>query len=125
MRKPLVLAALTAAVAVGLGAAPSASADFSRTFYGTCTTGTTTYNASLSVHDASAFTPLFVTNSDTGSAMGVLTPDTIILNRVEVLSHGSGLDTSALSGELTTCTFTTRGGTRLFVVTGILAPTIP
>jgi hypothetical protein len=124
MRKLVVMAALAAAVVVALGTASSASADVV-TFTGSCTTGTTTFNAEFVNHPASAFNPLFVTNTDTGTAMGVLIPHTIVLNGVEIVSQSPGIDTSALSGVLTTCTFTTRGGTRLFVVTGILAPTIP
>jgi hypothetical protein len=124
MRKLVVLAALVAAVVVSLGAVSSASADVV-TFTGSCTTGTTTFNAEIANHPASAFNPLFVTNTDTGTAAGVLIPHTIVLNGVEIVSASPGLDKSALGGSLTSCTFTTRGGTRTFAVTGILAPTIP
>jgi hypothetical protein len=79
--------------------------------------------ASLSVYPASAFTPLFVTNTDTGGFAGVLVPHTIVLNGETLVARSTGLDTSALGGSLTTCTFFTSRGT--FVVTGVLAPTIP
>jgi hypothetical protein len=123
MRKVAVLAPFVAATAVALGAASNASADLVTFTGGSCTTGTTTFSADLSVHPAHAFNPLFVTNTDTGTAVGVLIPHTIVLNGVEIVSDSPGLDTSALSGALTTCTFQTGRGT--FVVTGILAPTVP
>jgi hypothetical protein len=66
---------------------------------------------------------LFVTNTDTGSFAGVLIPHTIVLNGETLVTASPGLDDSALSGQLTTCTFFTSRGT--FVVTGILAPTVP
>jgi hypothetical protein len=123
MRRFAVLAALLAAVVVALGVASNASADLVTFTGGSCTTGTTTFSADLSVYPAHAFNPLFVTNTDTGAAVGVLVPHTIVLNGDEIVSASPGLETSALSGVLTTCTFQTGRGT--FVVTGILAPTIP
>ena len=123
MGKLVALAALAAAVVVALGAASSASAAV-LTFTGSCTTGTTTFNAEFVNHPASAFNPLFVTNTDTGAALGVLIPHTIVRNGVEIVSQSPGLDRSALSGVLASCTFTGSTGS-LFVVTGILAPTIP
>lgn len=123
MRKLVVLAALAAAV-VALGAGSRASAAV-QIFTGSCTTGATTFNAEFANHPANAFNPLFVTNTDTDTKVGVLIPHTIVLNGVEIVSTSPGLDRSALGGVLATCTFTTSGGTRLFVVTGILAPTIP
>jgi hypothetical protein len=125
MRTLAVLVALVAGVVVALGAASTASADLITITGGSCTTGTTTFNADFSFGPANSFNPLFVTNTDAGTVAGVLIPHTIVLNGVEIVSASPGLDTSALSGSLTTCTFTTRGGTRTFVVTGILAPTIP
>jgi hypothetical protein len=125
MRRFTVLAALVVGVVVALGAASSASADLITITGGSCTTGTTTFNADFSFGPANSFNPLFVTNTDTGTAAGVLIPHTIVLNGVEIVSASPGLDTSALGSSLTICTFTTRGGTRMFVVTGILAPTIP
>jgi hypothetical protein len=123
MRKPAVLVALVAAIGVPMAAASSASADLITFTGGSCTTGTTTFNADLSVYPAHAFNPLFVTNTDTDTAAGVLVPHTIVLNGDEIVSSSPGLDTSALSGALTTCTFQTGRGT--FVITGILAPPIP
>jgi hypothetical protein len=122
MRHSRILAALVAAGAVALTAASTASADVV-TFTGTCTTGSTTFPASLSNHPANSFNPLFVTNTATGSSLGVLIPHTIVLNGETIVTASPGLDTSALSGDLTTCTFQTSRGT--FDVTGILAPTIP
>jgi hypothetical protein len=125
MRKLAVLAVLVAGVVFALGEASSASAGLITITGGSCTTGTTTFNADFSFGPANAFNPLFVTNTDTGTAAGVLIPHTIVLNGVEIVSRSRGLDTSALGGSLTRCTFVTSGGTRTFVVTGILAPTIP
>jgi putative ribosome biogenesis GTPase RsgA len=90
---------------------------------GSCTNATGTFNADLSFHPANAFDPLFVTNTDTGSGAGVLVPNTIVLNGVVIVAGNSGLGKSALGGVLTTCTFQSTRGT--FVVTGILAPTVP
>jgi hypothetical protein len=106
---------LTAATA---SATPTGSVTFQPG--STCTTATATFNASISVYPAHAFNPLFVTNTDTGMFAGVLVPQTISLNGVTLVSSSPGLDTSALSGSLTTCTFVTGRGT--FDVTGILAP---
>jgi len=77
-----------------------------------CTTGPTTFPASLSTHPAHAFTPLFVTNTATGSSPGVLIPKTIVLNGETIVTTAPGLDERP----------TGRG---TFEVTGILAPTIP
>ena len=49
---------------------------------------------------------------------------TIVLNGIPIVSKSPGLDRSALRGSLMTCTFKD-SPTRAFVVTGILAPTIP
>ncbi len=124
MRHSRLPAALIAAVAVALTAASTASADLITFTGGSCTTGPTTFPASLSIHPARAFTPLFVTNTATGSSPpGVLIPKTIVLNGETIVTTAPGLDESALSDSLTTCTFQTSRGT--FEVTGILAPTIP
>jgi len=122
MRKLAVVhAALVAAVAVALGAASSASGALNTITGGSCTIGTTTFNADFSYGPANAFNPLFVTNTDTGTAAGVFIPHTIVLNGTPIVSKSPGLDTSALRGSLVTCTFND-GATRAFVVTGILAP---
>ncbi len=123
MRHSRLLAALIAAVALALTAASTASADLITFTGGSCTTGPTTFPASLSTHPAHAFTPLFVTNTTIGSSPGVLIPKTIVLNGETIVTTAPGLDKSALSDRLTTCTFQTGRGT--FEVTGILAPTIP
>jgi hypothetical protein len=123
MRRIGLLAATVAALALAPSAAlatPTGSVTFSSSG---CTTGGTTFGASLSVYPANAFTPLFVTNTDTGSFAGVLVPNTIVLNGETVVAGNTGLGNSALGGRLTTCTFFTTRGT--FVVTGVLAPTIP
>lgn len=122
-RLTAVLASLIAAVAVALGAASGASSALNTITGGSCTTGTTTFNADFSYGPANAFNPLFVTNTDTGTAAGVFIPHTIVLNGTPIISKSPGLDTSALRGSLVTCTFND-GPTRAFVVTGILAPTI-
>ena len=123
MRRLSLLAVALAALALAPSAAlatPTGSVTFSSSG---CTSGGTTFGASLSVYPANAFTPLFVTNTDTDSFAGVLNPNTIVLNGVTVVAGNTGLGKSALGGSLTTCTFFTSRGT--FVVTGILAPTIP
>src|SRR6266550_1657832 len=67
MRKLAVVhAALIAAVAVALGAASGASGALSTITGGSCTTGTTTFNADFSYGPANAFNPLFVRNTDAG-----------------------------------------------------------
>jgi hypothetical protein len=116
------LAAAVAALAIPAAslAAPTGSVTFPSSG---CTTGDTTFAASISVYPASTFNPLIVTNTDTGTFAGILIPHTIVLNGETLVSRSPGLDTSALSGSLTSCTFFTSRGT--FVVTGILAPTIP
>jgi hypothetical protein len=124
MRRLAVIAALLATVGVVLGAASNASGALSTITGGSCTTGTTTFNADFSYGPANAFNPLFVTNTDTGTAAGVFIPHTIVLNGTEIVSSSPGLDMSALGGSLVTCTFDD-GPNRTFVVTGILAPTIP
>jgi hypothetical protein len=119
----LMLAIACAGAVAALVLAPAASADLVTFSGGSCTTGTTTFAASLSVYPANAFNPLFVTNESTGASVGVLVPQTIVLNGETIVTSAPGLDVSALSGQLTTCTFTTGRG--VFEVTGILAPTIP
>ena len=90
-----------------------------------CTTGTTTFSAYLSFHPANAYDPLFATDPETGAFLGVFVPETIVLNGELIQAQARGLYGSALSGALTTCTFTNPSGSNHFVVTGILAPTIP
>jgi hypothetical protein len=124
MRKLAGLAALVAAVGLALGAASNAPGALTTITGGSCTTGTTTFNADFSFGPANAFNPLFVTNTDTGRAVGVFIPHTIALNGTEIVSKSPGLDTSALRGSFMTCTFND-GPNRAFVVTGIVAPTIP
>ena len=126
MRQSRFIAVLVAAIAVAFAAGSGASATptGSVTFPSSgCTIGTTSFGASISVYPANAFTPLFVTNTDTGTFAGVLVPHTIVLNGVTLVTASPGLETSVLGGQLTTCTFFTSRGT--FEVTGILAPTIP
>jgi hypothetical protein len=123
MRRFGLLAASVAALAIAPSAAlatPTGSVTFPSSG---CTTGGTTFGASLSVYPANAFNPLFVTNTDTGGFAGVLVPHTIVLNGETLVTRSPGLDASSLGGSLTTCTFVTSRGT--FVVTGLLAPTIP
>jgi hypothetical protein len=123
MCKRLLLLGAIAATLV-LAASASATPTGSVTFSGSsCTTSTTTFAASIGIYPANAFTPLFVTNTDTGTFAGVLLPHTIVLNGETLVSSSPGLDKSALSGDLVTCTFMTSRGT--FEVTGILAPTVP
>lgn len=126
MRQSKYIAALVVAAAVSLAAASAAPAKptGSVTFPSSgCTSGTTSFGASVAIYPANAFTPLFVTNTDNGTFAGVLIPHTIVLNGETLVTVSPGLDTSALGGSLTTCTFFTSRGT--FEVTGILAPTIP
>jgi len=117
-------AAVTAALAVALTAAAASATPTGSVTFGpgsTCTTGSTTFAASISVYPANAFNPLFVQNVDTGQFAGVLVPLTVVLNGDTLAAGGGGaLNTSALSGQMTTCTFVTSRGT--FDVTGILAP---
>ena len=126
MRKLAVVhvALMAAVAAVALGAASGASGALNTITGGSCTTGTTTFNADFSYGPANAFNPLFVTNTDTGTAAGVFIPHTIVLNGIPIVSKSPGIDRSALRGSLMTCTFKD-SPTRAFVVTGILAPTIP
>src|SRR5436190_12326678 len=91
---------LVAAAVAALGVAPAASLATptgSVTFPSSgCTTGDTTFAASISVYPASAFNPLIVTNTDTGTFAGILIPHTIVLNGETLVSRSPGLDTSAL-----------------------------
>ncbi len=111
-----VIVAVAAAGALSL--APAASADVVTFTHASCTTGTNTYAAYLSVHLAHSYTPLFVTDPATGDRVGVLVPQTIYLNGTLIGSVAPGLDTSNVT--LSTCTFTSSRGT--FQITGVLAP---
>jgi hypothetical protein len=122
MRRFLLAVTLGGAIAAFM-LAPTASADLVTFTGGSCTSGATSFPADLSVHPAQSFNPLFVTDTATGSFAGVFVPHTIVLNGETIVSASPGLERSALSGQLTTCTFTTSRG--VFEVTGILAPTIP
>jgi hypothetical protein len=110
--------AATTAVVV----APTASTALATTS-ATCTSGTTTFSATLSLPPAQSFTPILVSYADSGASAGVLVPQTIVLNGETIVSAIPGLDVSALSGQKTTCTFHAPRGT--FDVTGILAPVSP
>src|SRR3954451_24022743 len=74
MRRFGLVAAAVAALAVAPAASlatPTGSVTFPSSG---CTTGDTTFAASISVYPASAFNPLIVTNTDSGTFAGILIP---------------------------------------------------
>lgn len=109
----------------------TASAESLPTDSGTCTTPTDTFDALVTPSGPGA-PSLHITDTDDGSSyLFVASAVTVTVGGVEVpvapdwLNAATGVDSSALGGQLTTCTFSEPAYDAVYVATGILAPTTP